>query len=207
LLQLLFLRFLLPIVVWVTSDAKDRKSHIEEMSSQIFLDKSRYYLATEYPSKIRLATASLSHDDVWRRTNDQSNSIGNLILHLAGNVRQWIVTGIGGAPDSRDRAAEFAATDGPDITELLDLLESSVGDADKVIASLGETDLARSRTIQGRETNVMAAIYHVVEHFSMHTGQIIMLAKSYSPESVKFYEDAGGKAVPLWGGSEGMRQQ
>lgn len=175
------------------------------MSSQIFLDKSRYYLATEYPSKIRLATASLSHDDVWRRANDQSNSIGNLILHLAGNVRQWIVSGIGGAPESRDRAGEFAATDGPDITELLDLLESAVGDAGKVIASLEPTDLPRHCTIQSRETTVMAAIYHVVEHFSMHTGQIVMLAKSYAPDSIRFYEDAGGKAVPLWGRNEGMQ--
>jgi uncharacterized damage-inducible protein DinB len=176
------------------------------MSSRIFLVKSRYYLATEYPAKIRLATASLSHDDVWRRANIQSNSIGNLLLHLAGNVRQWIVTGIGGAPDSRDRAAEFAATDGPDIDELLELLDASVGDADKVIASLIEADLTKCCTIQGRETTVIEAIYHVVEHFSMHTGQIVLLAKSYSPGSVQFYEDAGGKAVPLWGGAEGMRQ-
>jgi len=176
------------------------------MVPQIFLDKSRYYLATEYPAKIRLATASLSHDDVWRRANVQSNSVGNLILHLAGNVRQWIVTGIGGAPGTRDRAAEFAATDGPDIGELMELLDASVGDADKVIATLGEADLTKSCTIQGRETTVMEAIYHVVEHFSMHTGQIIMLAKSYSPEHVKFYDDGDGNAVPLWGGSEGMRQ-
>jgi uncharacterized damage-inducible protein DinB len=174
------------------------------MSSQIFLDKSRYYLATEYPAKIRLSTASLSHEEVWRRANEQSNSIGNLLLHLAGNVRQWIVSGIGGAPSTRDRASEFAATDGPDMDDLLELLEQSVGDADKVIAALGEADLTKQCTIQGRETTVIEAIYHVVEHFSMHTGQIILLAKSYSPVSVKFYEDAGGKAVPLWGGSEGM---
>ena len=175
------------------------------MSADIFLEKSRYYLATEYPSKIRLATASLSRDDVWRRANTESNSIGNLILHLAGNVRQWIVSGLGGAPDARDRASEFSATDGPDIGELLDLLDSAVGDADKVIAPLRQSDLSKACEIQGRETTIMAAIYHVVEHFSMHTGQIVMLAKSYSPASVRFYEDAGGKAVPLWGGREGMR--
>jgi uncharacterized damage-inducible protein DinB len=175
------------------------------MSSQVFLDKSRYYLATEYPSKIRLATASLSHDDIWRRANEQSNSIGNLLLHLAGNVRHWIVSGIGGAPSTRNRASEFAATDGPGIDDLLELLDSSLGDADKVIAALDEGDLTKRCTIQGRETTVMEAIYHVVEHFSMHTGQIILLAKSYAPASVKFYEDAGGKAIPLWGGSEGTR--
>jgi uncharacterized damage-inducible protein DinB len=174
------------------------------MSSSIFLEKSRYYLATEYPSKIRLAVKDLSREDVWRRANEESNSIGNLMVHLAGNVREWIVSGIGGAPKTRDRAAEFSMRDGPEIGELLDLLDSSVGDADKVIASLGETDLSLRCTIQGRETTLLAAIYHVVEHFSMHTGQILMLAKAHAPGSVRFYDDAGGNAVPLWGGSEGM---
>jgi hypothetical protein len=61
-------------------------------------------------------------------------------------------------------------------------------------------------TIQGRETTVLGAIYHVVEHFSMHTGQIILLAKMYAPGTVKFYEDAGGLAIPLWGGREGSAQ-
>ena len=174
------------------------------MSSSIFLEKSRYYLATEYPSKIHLAVKSLSREDVWRRANEDSNSIGNLIVHLAGNVREWIVSGIGGAPKARDRAAEFAMRDGPDVPDLLDLLESSISDADKVLSGLDESALSLACTIQGRETTVLAAIYHVVEHFSMHTGQIILLAKSYAPGSVNFYEDAGGQAVPVWGGNEGM---
>lgn len=177
------------------------------MISKEFLGKSRYYLATEYPSKIRLAVQELSYEDVWRRANDQSNSIGNLIVHLAGNVREWIVSGIGGEDNRRDRASEFAVRDGPQVSELLTLLEAAVQDADRVILSLDETDLERDCTIQGRKTNVLAAIYHVVEHFSMHTGQIILLSKTYSPGGVHFYDDAGGKAVPLWGGNEGMRSR
>jgi uncharacterized damage-inducible protein DinB len=174
------------------------------MTGQLFLDKSRYYLATEYPSKIRLAVKDLSYDDIWRRANDQSNSIGNLIVHLGGNIRQWIVAGIGGERSDRNRAAEFAMRAGPPLSELLALLDSAISDVDKVLASLGEDDLTLDRTIQGRQTNVLAAIYHVVEHFSMHTGQIIIMAKMYAPDSVRFYDDAGGNAVPLWGGSEGM---
>jgi uncharacterized damage-inducible protein DinB len=94
--------------------------------------------------------------------------------------------------------------DGPELPELLHLLNTAIRDVDRVLASLDEKDLMVDRTIQGRRTNVLAAIYHVVEHFSMHTGQIIMMAKVYAPESVRFYDDAGGNAVPLWGGSEGM---
>lgn len=174
------------------------------MTGQIFLDKSRYYLATEYPSKIRLSVQDLSYDDIWRRVNEDSNSIGNLIVHLAGNIRQWIVAGVGGAPSDRNRASEFAMRNGPMIPELLNLLAAAVSDADRVLATLTENDLTLERTIQGRETRVFDAIYHVVEHFSMHTGQIIMMAKMYAPGAVKFYDDAGGNAVPLWGGREGM---
>jgi uncharacterized damage-inducible protein DinB len=174
------------------------------MSGKLFLDKSRYYLATEYPSKIKLAVQDLSYDDIWRRPNEDSNSIGNLIVHLAGNIRQWIVAGIGGVPSDRDRASEFAMRNGPALPELLKLLTAAVTDADKVLAGLDKSELKRARTIQGRETNVLDAIYHVVEHFSMHTGQIIMMAKTYAPGAVKFYDDAGGNAVPLWGGREGM---
>ncbi len=172
------------------------------MSQPPFLERSRYYLAQEYPAKIRLSVTPLDETSIWQRANDDSNSIGNLLLHLAGNIRQWIVSGIGGVASVRDRAGEFAAHGGHAKAELLDLLEASVRDADGVLASLGESDFDRNVTIQGRATTVFSAIYHVVEHFSTHTGQIIMLAKMYAPGQVKFYEDAGGLAVPLWGGSE-----
>jgi Protein of unknown function (DUF1572). len=94
--------------------------------------------------------------------------------------------------------------DGSTLPELLTLLDTAISDVDRVLASLSAHELTLDRTIQGRETNVLAAIYHVVEHFSMHTGQIIMMAKMYAPGSVRFYDDAGGNAVPLWGGDEGM---
>jgi uncharacterized damage-inducible protein DinB len=174
------------------------------MISDIFLERSRYYLSTEYATKIRLSVSNLSYEQIWQRPNEESNSIGNLLLHLAGNVRQWIVCGVGGAKSDRDRAAEFSARNGPPLNELLALFDAAVRDADAVIALLTEDDLMQTRTIQGRETTVIAAIYHVVEHFALHAGQIIVFAKMFAPGSVQFYEDAGGKAIPRWGGSEGM---
>ena len=174
------------------------------MSEPAFVERSRYYLSYEYPTKIRLAVEALDETKIWKRETPESNSIGNLLLHLAGNVREWIVGGIGGEAADRDRAAEFAATSGFMKRELLSRLSSSVMDADKVLASVSEADLSREVIIQGRDTTVLAAVYHVVEHFSMHTGQIIMLAKMYSSRPLKFYEDAGGIAIPLWGGDERM---
>lgn len=174
------------------------------MTESAFLERSRYYLAYEYPTKIRLALSPVDEQVIWKRANAESNSIGNLMLHLAGNIRQWVVGGVGGTETDRDRAGEFAATGGFTKTELIAALDSSVRDADKVLASLADSDLERSVVIQGRDTTIIAAIYHVVEHFSMHTGQIIMLAKMFAPGSVKFYENAGGIAIPVWGGSERM---
>ena len=174
-------------------------------AAELFLERSRYYLAEEYPAKIRQCVAALPQEELWRRSNESSNSVGNLLLHLAGNIRQWIVGGVGGTPVQRDRPAEFAARDGPDARTLLESLESAVSDAAAVIARLSERDLVRSCTIQGRETTVLAAIYHVVEHFAMHTGQIVLITKERAPESIRFYDDAVGNATPLWGGSEGMR--
>jgi len=175
------------------------------MAENPFLERSRYYLAYEYPTKIRLAVGALDETVIWKRLNEQSNSIGNLLLHLAGNVREWIVAGLGGSESTRNRSSEFAAKEGYTRSELLSLLTSSVLDADQVLASLNESDLEKVVTIQGRETTIFAAIYHVVEHFSMHTGQIIMLAKIHNPGAISFYKDAGGLAIPTWGGAEEMK--
>ena len=165
-----------------------------------FISRSRYYLQNEYRTKIRAAVEALPPDAIWWRANDQSNSVGNLLLHLAGNIRQWIVAGVGRQPDRRNRDSEFAARGGADAAQLLDALEQALDEVDAVIASLAPDDLASRRTIQGREISVLEAVYHVVEHFAGHTYQIILMAKMHAPGAVRFYEDAGGLARPIWPG-------
>lgn len=163
-----------------------------------FLERSRHYLAYEYPTKIAHCVGELPADAIWRRLDDGSNSVGNILLHLEGNVRQWIISSVGGAPDARHRAAEFAARAGPHGAALLAALRTTLTEADAVIAGLTAEDLASRRTIQGRDVSVLDAVYHVVEHFSLHTGQIILLTKLLAPGRIKFYEDADGLAVPIW---------
>ncbi|MCE2900967.1 MAG: DinB family protein [Gemmatimonas sp.] len=163
-----------------------------------FIERSRYYLATEYPAKISAAVRAIPAAQLWWRPNASANSAGNLVLHLAGNVRQWVVSGIGGAPDVRERDAEFAATGGLETEALLAMLHAAVRDADTVLAALSPADLGVARRIQGRDTTVFAALYHVVEHFSGHTGQVILLAKQCTPQAVRFYDDTGGLAKPLF---------
>ena len=166
--------------------------------SEQFLARSRHYLGVEYRLKIRAAVETMPADALWWRANEQSNSVGNLLMHLAGNIRQWIVGGIGGQPNARDRAGEFAARGGANAEALLADLDRALDEVDAVLAGLSETELATSRTIQGRDVNVFEAVYHVTEHFAMHAGQIILIAKMHTPGAVKFYEDAGGLARPLW---------
>jgi uncharacterized damage-inducible protein DinB len=163
-----------------------------------FIELSRHYLATEYRMKLRVAVESLPADALWSRPNEESNSVGNLLLHLAGNVRQWIVAGVGGASDTRNRASEFDARNGADAATLLAALDAVLDDADAVLAELTGVDLATTRTIQGRDVEVLEAVFHVVEHFSGHVGQIVLIAKMHSPGAIRFYEDAGGLARPIW---------
>lgn len=167
-----------------------------------FLERSRYYLGVEYPAKISAALLAMPAAQVWWRPNESSNSAGNLVLHLVGNVTQWIVGGVGREPTTRDRDAEFAARSGPDAPGLVALLEHTMGRVDGVLARVTTDELPEERVIQGRTTTVFAAIYHVVEHFSTHTGQIILLSKMCSPAgAVRFYDDARD-AAPLFLGPD-----
>jgi len=164
----------------------------------LFLDTSRKFLCVEYAAKLRSAVLALPADKIWWRPDDHSNSVGNLLLHLNGNVSQWILSGVGRQPGSRNRAGEFSARGGAAAPALLADLENTLSQVDRILAGLTPADLLESRVIQGRHLTVFEAIYHVVEHFSMHLGQIVLQAKLHAPGSIAFYEDAGGLARPIW---------
>jgi uncharacterized damage-inducible protein DinB len=167
-------------------------------AGQAFITESRRYLEDEYLPKIRRSLEGLTPEDLWWRPNKESNSIGNLVLHLAGNVRQWVVAGIGGAPDTRKRQEEFDRTGGATGPELLDLLEKTVREAAETLGDLSEERLGEDRVIQGLNVTVLQALYHVVEHFSMHTGQIIYLAKLRSGRDLGFYKVREGRVETMW---------
>jgi uncharacterized damage-inducible protein DinB len=124
---------------------------------------------------------------LWARDSENENAVGNLLLHLEGNVRQWILSGIGGVSDARDRPSEFSARSGASASMLLTNLGAAVHDALNVIRTLPHQRLAEAVTIQGYDTSVLSAIFHVVEHFSGHTYQIILLTKRATREDLGFY--------------------
>ena len=142
-----------------------------------FRTASVTYLRDTYLPRIEKALETLPADDLWWRPHEDCTSVGNLLAHLAGNVRQWIVSGLGGAADHRARLREFEADREDSVSGLVTALRAAVGEACEVISGLSDDDLMAPRTIQGMETTGFDAIYHVVEHFSWHTGQITWMAK------------------------------
>ena len=162
-----------------------------------FLRQVRFRLREDYRVKIGGALEALSEEEVWWRPNEASNSIGNLLLHLSGNIRQWVVSGLGHAADTRDRPREFSERTPRSKAALLARLDVTLDDADAVMAWLEEelaasssdAVLQREHLIQGFPQTALDALFHIVEHFSYHTGQIVYIAKFHEAEKVKFYDD------------------
>lgn len=165
---------------------------------RLFVARARDYLVNEYPAKLRITLKALPPDKLWWRPHQDSNSVGNLLLHLNGNLRQWIVAGVGDEGFERHRAAEFAAREGQPVSELLAVLERTLADVDRILSALTAERLAERCAIQGRDLTVLDAVFHVTEHFAYHLGQIIFVSKMCAPGGVHLYEDTGGMARPLW---------
>ena len=129
----------------------------------------------------------LDDEDAWTRPNDASNALGNLLLHLNGNIKQHILSGLGGVEDVRDRPSEFDAKGGLTVRELFELLHETCAKALDVIASLTEEDLLQYRSVQGFKLTGFGIILQVVEHFSYHTGQIAWMTKARKNVDLGFY--------------------
>jgi len=140
---------------------------------------------TQLYGRIETCLAKLTPEQIWTRGAETENAVGNLVLHLAGNVRQWILCGVSGAEDHRDRNSEFDARSGENV---LERLRPVVEEASALIASLPHERLRERKTIQKHyDVSVLEAIYHVVEHFAGHTGQIIFATKLLTGADLGFY--------------------
>ena len=157
--------------------------------ARLFLEFSRTQLLDEYWPRLRGCVESLTDEQVWWRPNEVSNSIGNLLLHLNGNVGQWVVGSFNRTEDARDRSAEFAERHLASRTALLDALGATLQEASSVLSRLSEADLLTTLNIQGSTVSGVEAIYHVVEHFGMNYGQILYITKLLRGEDLGFYSE------------------
>lgn len=149
----------------------------------------------EYLEKIRRAVELLDDEQVWWRPAPESNSIGNLLLHLAGNLSMWLRAGLGGDAFRRDRSAEFAADRSHGAGEMMRELTAVVARCREVLEALDGKPLDRPVDVQGYRSDVLGVAFHAVEHMSYHTGQILTLAKQLrgAGHGIEFYPQHRGE--------------
>jgi uncharacterized damage-inducible protein DinB len=160
-------------------------------SDEIFIQFSADKLE-QLHGRIQDCLARLTPEQIWTRNSENENAVGNLVLHLSGNIRQWIGSGVAGLPDHRERDAEFDARGGTSSQELADLLRSRVAEAVSITRAVPVARLTERITPQGHDVTVLEAIAHVVEHFAMHTGQVILLTKLHTGHDLAYYQHLRG---------------
>lgn len=151
------------------------------------LQSSALYFLDWNHQRIVRCVEELPENKIWHRPNNNSLSVGNQILHLEGNIRQWAVHGLGGRPDVRRRDAEFAAEGGISSAELLARFAEVIEDAKLVVSDLTEQDILRERDVQVYRHDGVFVLLHVIEHLSYHTGQIIFYTKAVLNVDLGFY--------------------
>ena len=154
-----------------------------------FLRATREMMLEQSWPRLRTCVESLTDEQIWWRPNPSSNSIGNLMLHLNGNVTQWIINSFTRTNDHRDRPAEFSRTEGISRDELVQTLSATMKRVSDVLDQITEADLLAPFDIQGYHTTGLEAIYHVVEHFALHYGQIAYITKMLSDRDLGFYRE------------------
>lgn len=159
----------------------------------LFLQFSRKKLLEQYWTRLRSCVEQLTDEQIWWRPNPACNSVGNLLLHLNGNVTQWIVASFNRLDDKRDRPAEFKEHDQPSGKVLLDRLGTTLDEVAKVFARLTPEELAATYHIQAYTVKGLDAVYQVVEHFGMHYGQILYITKTLRGEDLGFYRELAAK--------------
>lgn len=157
---------------------KVKHTLIKEFETRVF--KESY-------SRIFKCLTLIDEKQVWHSPHSNIPTIGNLILHLCGNARQWILSGIGGEPDNRNRPQEFEIQHNIRKSELIFLLENLRMNIILTLEEMDEDELFQVKRIQGFSTSNFSAIIHVIEHFSYHTGQITTLTKWFTNKETGYY--------------------
>ncbi len=159
---------------------------MEKIKKEFIKDCSRHL--NEYTKRVKICLDILNEEQVWQKPNEASNSIANLILHLCGNMTQYVLSSLGGKPDFRERDIEFSVKGGLTKEQLFEKLSAVVKSVIEEIQIHDEESLLKTRMVQGFEKNGIAIILHITEHYSYHTGQIALLTKLMTNEDLGFYK-------------------
>jgi hypothetical protein len=154
-----------------------------------FIEFSRWKVLDEYWPRLHGCVESLSDEQVWWRPNEASNSIGNLVLHLNGNVTQWLLAPFDHRNDQRNRPSEFSERHVIPRSQLLETLSGTMQQVAGVLPRITESELLAIYEIQGYTVSGLHAIYQVVEHFGLHYGQISYITKMLRGQDLGFYRE------------------
>ena len=163
---------------------------MDEYKNEIFdqiISEVRRRLFDESMPRIKKCLDNLSEKDIWWKPNDNSNSVGNLILHLCGNIRQWMLSGLGGSVDDRVRQKEFDEKGPLPKEDLIQNIEQVMREVDKLLDRLQPQTLIEKKVVQGFEETGISILVHVIEHFSYHVGQIVYITKAAKDIDLRFY--------------------
>ena len=153
----------------------------------LLIREVRRRIIEESVPRIKKCLAELNTEEIWYRPNENSNSVGNLVLHLCGNVRQWLLSGLGGYTDNRRRQQEFDERGPFPTTILVRHLDELVEEMEKVLSNLTAERMLQPVDVQGFKENGVSILVHIVEHFSYHTGQITYYVKWRKNINTAFY--------------------
>jgi uncharacterized damage-inducible protein DinB len=160
---------------------------LDQSFLNLFVSEIKRRLFEESQVRLERCLNELSEADIWWRPNENSNSVGNLVLHLSGNARQWILAGLGGASDQRRRQAEFDERGPISRAELIQKVHDVMSEIDEVLDRLRPEDLERPIVVQNFDETGLSILIHVVEHFSYHVGQMAYIVKARLDKQTNFY--------------------
>ncbi len=161
--------------------------HNPNQFSEVFIEEIKRRLFTECFPRLEQCLHTLTEKEIWYRPNANSNSVGNISLHLCGNIRQWVIAGLGGHKDIRERQKEFDEQGPIPLEKLLDLLSVLKKDVEAVLNEVTAEDLIKKREVQIYQESGLSILVHVVEHFSYHVGQVTYIVKMLKDVDTGYY--------------------
>lgn len=153
-----------------------------------FINEIKRRLFTESVFRLKKCVNELSEEQIWYRPNNASNSVGNLVLHLEGNIRQWVVAGLGKNKDVRERQKEFDEKGPVPIEKMLADMDKLMEEVNQIFNKVSTTDLLEVRNVQGYQESGLSILVHITEHFSYHVGQITYITKMLKDKDMGYYD-------------------
>ena len=153
-----------------------------------FIAEIKRRLFEENIPRLKKCLSELTTEQIWYRPNNSSNSVGNLVLHLQGNVRQWVVAGLGKNPDVRERQLEFDEKGPVPIKKMLDDLDKLMMEVTTILNKVTATDLLEVRNVQAYQESGLSILIHITEHFSYHVGQMTYIVKMLKDQDMGYYD-------------------